>query len=185
MARTGRPKGTERTGGRKAGTPNKRTQELRERLQEAMGEGWCAVTAMARMTLEPDLKPEVKARLLAEVAAYQSPKPKPRVFDVDEEVELAELLEAARRGARGRNGMTLEELVSSVTIVTGVPERDTDPAPAPSEQRETPADSYRMPTSAPANLAEPERDERPRELRLREMRLDFAPAVPDSYDPYQ
>jgi hypothetical protein len=112
MAKPGRPRGLPRTGGRQKGTPNKRTQDLRERLAAVMGEDWCAVTSMAQMSNDPELRPEVRARLLAEVASYQVPKPKPQTFDVDEAVNLAEKLECARRRAMVANGgMTLAELV--------------------------------------------------------------------------
>lgn len=100
MARPGRARGAPKAGGRKAGTPNKRTQELSERLEEAMGKGWCAVTAMAVMSLEADLKPEVKVRLLAEVASYQQPKPRPRVVEDPERMTLADLVIASMANVR-------------------------------------------------------------------------------------
>ncbi len=65
----GRPK----TGGRKAGTPNKRTLAVIERL-EALG---CdPLEGMARLALDQGNPPELRGRMFAELAGYCYPKRK-------------------------------------------------------------------------------------------------------------
>jgi hypothetical protein len=60
-----------KTGGRKKGTPNKRTMELAERL-EAMG---CdPLEGMARIAMDPESPPELRGRMYAELAQYVYPK---------------------------------------------------------------------------------------------------------------
>lgn len=145
-----RPLGTARTGGRQPGTPNKRTQELADRLAERMGAEWCPVVAMAEMTLDDDLKPEIKARLLAEIAPYLRPRVKPQVGDVEEEAGLAEAIQAARLRAvasspyritvveQADGGFAAQELQVFTGVVGGLdggddarPEPASVPAPKP------------------------------------------------------
>lgn len=67
---TPRPK----TGGRKKGTPNKRTFLVVERL-EAMG---CdPIEGMARIAMDEAAPLEIRARMYAELAQYVHPKRKP------------------------------------------------------------------------------------------------------------
>lgn len=139
-----RPCGMPRTGGRQPGTPNKRTQELADRLAERMGTEWDPVVAMAEMTLDSDLKPEIKARLLAEIAPYLRPKVKPQVGDVEEEAGLAEAIQAARLRAvasspyritvveQADGGFAAQELQVFTGVVGGLDGGDdARPAPAP------------------------------------------------------
>ena len=76
----GRPKGTPKTGGRTAGTPNKATREFRETINKLL-EGnadnvakW--LTIVAEGDLEREIKPDpAKALdLLAKLAEFAAPK---------------------------------------------------------------------------------------------------------------
>jgi len=60
-----------KTGGRVAGTPNKRTQEVMERL-DALG---CdPIEGMARIAMVEANAPEWRGRMFAELAEYVAPK---------------------------------------------------------------------------------------------------------------
>jgi hypothetical protein len=62
-----------KTGGRRAGTPNRRTQEVRDQL-EALG---CdPIEGMARLALDQANPPELRARMYSELAQYVAPKRK-------------------------------------------------------------------------------------------------------------
>ena len=62
-----------KTGGRVAGTPNKRTQDVIERL-EALG---CdPIEGMARIAMNEANPPELRGRMFAELAGYVAPKRK-------------------------------------------------------------------------------------------------------------
>ena len=69
----GRPKGLVKTGGRKAGTPNRNTQDLIERLATL---GCDPIEGLARIAMDPATKPELKFRCFAELAQYVHPKRK-------------------------------------------------------------------------------------------------------------
>ena len=70
-----------KTGGRKAGTPNKRTLELVERL-EALG---CdPIEGMAQLAMNPSTAPELRGRMFAELAGYLHPKRKAVEVKADE-----------------------------------------------------------------------------------------------------
>lgn len=60
-----------KTGGRLAGTPNRRTSELIERL-DALG---CdPIEGMARIAMDSSSTPELRGRMYAELAGYVYPK---------------------------------------------------------------------------------------------------------------
>jgi hypothetical protein len=60
-----------KTGGRRAGTPNKRTAEVTERL-EALG---CdPIEGMAVLAMDPANSPDLRGRMFAELAQYVAPK---------------------------------------------------------------------------------------------------------------
>jgi hypothetical protein len=62
-----------KTGGRVAGTPNRRTVEVIERL-EALG---CdPIEGMARIAMDATTPVEVRGRMFAELAGYVAPKRK-------------------------------------------------------------------------------------------------------------
>ena len=62
-----------KTGGRVAGTPNRRTVEVMDRL-EALG---CdPIEGMARIAMDMTTPVEVRARMFAELAGYVAPKRK-------------------------------------------------------------------------------------------------------------
>jgi len=62
-----------KTGGRRAGTPNRRTQEVRDQL-EALG---CdPIAGMACLALDVTNPPELRARMYSELAQYVAPKRK-------------------------------------------------------------------------------------------------------------
>ena len=68
-----RPRGLPKTGGRVSGTPNKRTQELAEKLQEL---GCDPIAGLAKIALADETAPELKVRCYAELAQYVHPKRK-------------------------------------------------------------------------------------------------------------
>ncbi len=60
-----------KTGGRVAGTPNKRTQDVIERL-DALG---CdPILGMARIAMDEANSPELRGRMFSELAQYVAPK---------------------------------------------------------------------------------------------------------------
>jgi hypothetical protein len=60
-----------KTGGRIAGTPNKRTVDVQERLQAL---GCDPIEGMARIAMNPESAPELRGRMFAELAQYVAPK---------------------------------------------------------------------------------------------------------------
>lgn len=67
----GRPKGTPKTGGRVKGTPNKLTYDVRATLQ-AMGVD--PFEGMAKLAMDPEVPPEIRGRMHAELAKYVAPQ---------------------------------------------------------------------------------------------------------------
>jgi hypothetical protein len=61
----------ERRGGRKAGTPNKRTVEVAQRLEEL---GCDPIEGMARLAMDDTLDPTLRGRMFSELAQYVAPK---------------------------------------------------------------------------------------------------------------
>lgn len=62
-----------KTGGRKAGTPNRRTVEVQQKL-DALG---CdPIEGMAQLAMDDTNSPELRARMFAELAQYVAPKRK-------------------------------------------------------------------------------------------------------------
>ena len=115
MAKPGRKPGTPKTGGRKLGTPNRTTSDLRERIAQELGESWCPVLAMAVLGESKDLPVDLRLRCLAEVAPYLHARRKP--------------------AASPEDSIGLEALVASavsISVTTGVPAPG--PRPAPSSQ---------------------------------------------------
>jgi len=62
-----------KTGGRQAGTPNKRTADLATRLETL---GCDPVDGMAQLAMNPANAPELRGRMFAELAGYLYPKRK-------------------------------------------------------------------------------------------------------------
>ena len=60
-----------KTGGRLAGTPNRRTVEVLERLEVL---GCDPIEGMARIAMDMTNPVEVRARMFAELAGYVAPK---------------------------------------------------------------------------------------------------------------
>jgi len=69
-----RPKGLPKSGGRIRGTPNKKTGEIAKKLRKL---GCDPIEGLAKIALDPESKPELKVRCLAELAQYLYPKRKP------------------------------------------------------------------------------------------------------------
>src|SRR5690349_21126382 len=67
-----------KTGGRRAGTPNRRTVELSDRLTEL---GVDPVAQLAQIALDDDAAAELRARVACELLAYLYPKR--RALDVN------------------------------------------------------------------------------------------------------
>lgn len=74
----GRPKGTPKTGGRVAGTPNKATVEFRETITKLLSDNasnvavWLAQVADGHGDVKPD--PAKALDMLAKLAEYAAPK---------------------------------------------------------------------------------------------------------------
>ena len=62
-----------KTGGRRAGTPNRATLDVRERLAAL---GCDPVEGMARIAMDPANPPELRGRMFAELAGYIASKPR-------------------------------------------------------------------------------------------------------------
>lgn len=76
-----RQKGTQKTGGRKKGTPNKKRIFVAERLAEL---NFCVVQNIIILYEAADTPPEIKCKLLNMLLDYSAPKP---VFEVQEQDE--------------------------------------------------------------------------------------------------
>ena len=61
----------QKTGGRKAGTPNKRTLDVIERLDQL---GCDPIEGMAKIALDPQNAVELRARMFSDLAQYVAPK---------------------------------------------------------------------------------------------------------------
>jgi hypothetical protein len=61
----------ERRGGRTAGTPNRRTLEVAEKLEQL---GCDPIEGMARLAMDVANSPELRGKMLAELAAYTTPR---------------------------------------------------------------------------------------------------------------
>ena len=76
----GRPKGTPKTGGRTAGTPNKATREFRETINKLLEGNADNVAKWLTIVAEGDLEREIKSDpgkaldLLAKLAEFAAPK---------------------------------------------------------------------------------------------------------------
>ncbi|MCU0500604.1 MAG: hypothetical protein MUC51_02350 [Anaerolineae bacterium] len=62
-----------KTGGRTAGTPNKRTQDVIERLAALNCD---PIAGMARIAMDEANSPELRGRMFSELAQYVAPKRK-------------------------------------------------------------------------------------------------------------
>ncbi len=72
----GKPIGYPKTGGRKAGTPNKKSRHLIQLLEELN------INLIEQIILEiPNLKPEEKVRTCLQLMPFVYPKKKPEEFD--------------------------------------------------------------------------------------------------------
>lgn len=98
--RVGRPSGLAKTGGRKAGTPNRRTAEMAARLEEL---GVDPLEGIAKLLKAPKTPPELRARLLCELLAYLYPKRKAVEFfaESDGSFTLEELMISYRKATEG------------------------------------------------------------------------------------
>ena len=69
----GRRPGTPKTGGRSKGTPNKATQDVRDKLAAL---GCDPIEGMARIAMDEANPPELRGKMFAELAGYIAPKRK-------------------------------------------------------------------------------------------------------------
>jgi hypothetical protein len=86
-----------KTGGRVAGTPNRKTQEVTELLESL---GCNPIEGMARIAMNEAHSPELRGRMYAELAQYVAPKRKSVEMSAPEGAAaifgIAEELRAAR-----------------------------------------------------------------------------------------
>ena len=78
--------GAAKTGGRQAGTPNKRTLDVIATLQAL---GCDSIEGMARIAMDQGNSPELRGRMFAEFAGYVAPKRKAIDHDLPGESPLA------------------------------------------------------------------------------------------------
>jgi hypothetical protein len=74
-----------KTGGRKVGTPNRKTREISE-LLESLGHN--PIEAMVRIATDPEASLELRGRMNAELAQYIYPKRKAVEVAGDQEAPL-------------------------------------------------------------------------------------------------
>ena len=60
-----------KSGGRESGTPNKRTQEVKDRLEEL---GCDPIEGMAKLAMNDDTPKELRGQMYKELAQYVAPK---------------------------------------------------------------------------------------------------------------
>jgi hypothetical protein len=63
-----------KTGGRKAGTPNRRTSQLAAMLADAVGEDFDPVVKLAQIACHPDTPIDLQVRCLDSIAPYVRPR---------------------------------------------------------------------------------------------------------------
>jgi len=78
MAKVGRPKGSIKTGGRKAGSKNRVSNDLDQRLKE---HDFDIVAEAIKLFKHFDTKPEIKFKTLQLLTEYTMPKPKSEDLD--------------------------------------------------------------------------------------------------------
>lgn len=177
MAKAGRPKGTPKTGGRKRGTPNKRTEDLVERIKEAMGEDWCPIVALARIAEDEETSLDMRVKCLSEIAPYLQPKRKATEHNVGKTLEelvmsySADQAETARERVAQQIAADMHRPV--LQVVTGVPASNPEPQPA--------AAPATQPTADKPQPAIPEPKAPPRLTAITE---DLGPMPPQDFDPY-
>ena len=76
-----RPKGTPKTGGRKAGTPNRATMSIRDKLAEI---GCDPALALAEMAMNPETDRALRAKILADLLPYIAPRLGRITVDIEE-----------------------------------------------------------------------------------------------------
>jgi len=85
-----RPQGMAKTGGRVAGTPNKSTQALMERLESLDCD---PIKGIAEIARDPATDPQLKVRCYAELAQYIHPKRKAVDISAAEDSQLKIVIE--------------------------------------------------------------------------------------------
>ena len=148
-----RKPGTPKTGGRTAGTPNRRNAALAERIAAAMGEGWCPVVALARIAEDKGTDAQTRVRCLAEVAPYLYPRKKATEHALGSGFRLEELIAAANVRAQAQPiapapasaAPALEP--ARIAPAHAREEPEAQPALAP-EAAPLPPPTFRMPLSA-------------------------------------
>ena len=70
-----------KTGGRKAGTPNRRTVDVENRLASL---GCDPLEGMAMLAMDPNASPELRGRMYSELAQYLYPKRRAMEVKADE-----------------------------------------------------------------------------------------------------
>lgn len=193
MAKAGRPRGTAKTGGRKVGTPNKRTADLADRLAVVMGAQWCPVVALAQIAADPATSIDMRVRCLSEVAPYLQAKRKavelhPGTLEGLLPRMLGEQIKAAH--ARVAASLAADALRPRIEITTGVFGGLVGGDQAP----DTPAPASAVVTAhaAPASLdtaPEPPKPvpAPPRLTAITEAAAwapDLSPQLTEPYDPY-
>lgn len=152
-----------KTGGRQPGTPNKRTRELQELIAQTMGDDWCPVVEMAKLSRDASLPVDLRLKALGDVAPYLRGKVAP-IRDATDTAGGLELLIAMASSATPR---TAAALPTRFDPTTGVALHDDAPvAPVPPKPP--------MSTPEPATPAP----------KPKPPRLDLPPRAAMDHDPF-
>jgi hypothetical protein len=83
-------KGHAKMGGRQKGTPNKATQEVKDKLA---AEGCDPIVELAKMAMDPDTPDALRQKCLSDLCQYDSPKLKATSTQMDVSDDMHEFLE--------------------------------------------------------------------------------------------
>lgn len=99
-----------KTGGRKTGTPNKRTQDVTALLDRL---GCNPIVGMAQIAMDTSFAPELRGRMFAELAQYVAPKRKSVEIDGEEKERIVFNIGIP---ARQQSADTLEKFSAPILV---------------------------------------------------------------------
>lgn len=196
----------ERRGGRAAGTPNRRTTELREKLEALDADPAISLVKLARAA-EADGNQGLAADCWGKLLGYIQPRPKPVEMFPDEVVELSRALLQTRieataetlnqPGIAERLRRASERLAVNISVDTGIGRAPDDPTgdvqvafaaspaatPAPAPPPVSRPAASPAPASSPAGPVVPPRPVPPPQILPRAPRPERPQTVAVDYDP--
>lgn len=144
-----------KTGGRQPGTPNKRTRELQELIAQTMGDDWCPVVEMAKLSRDASLPVDLRLKALGDVAPYLRGKVAP-IRDATDTAGGLELLIAMASSATPRAAAAMPTRFDPATGVALVDDAPAAPVP-PKPPMPTPEPATSAPKPKPTRLHLPPR----------------------------